>query len=300
MANVTRLKAALRAHRLDPGLGIEQIRGQMAADAAALSSLEGIDVEPVNIGGVPAESITPAVGEHGPVSRTVLYLHGGGYCAGSIGAVQALAGRIALGASARVVTLDYRLAPEHPFPAGRDDVLAAYRSLLGSGTDPAPLAIGGDSAGGGLTISALVALRDAGDPLPAAGFCLSPWVDLRLTSKSVLGNADADPIISPALLERFADWYLGAGANRDDADVSPVLAELRGLPRLLVQVGQDECVVDDATLLAERAKAAGVIVDLEVWPDVFHVWHLLAPRFDPANHAVSRLANWLVDVAGAQ
>lgn len=290
MADLTRLKAALRAHRPDPELSIEQIRALMAADADGLPGVEGVEVEQVDAGGVPAESITAAGGAH---DRTILYLHGGGYCAGSVGAVRALGGRLALASAARVLTLDYGLAPERPFPAGRDDAVRAYRWLRATGTDPARIVIGGDSAGGGLAIAVLVALRDAGDPLPSAAFALSPWSDLRLTVESVERNAEADPIVSPRLLRRFADWYTTGGAETGDAGVSPVLADLAGLPRLLVQVGEDECLVDDATRLAERVRASGGEVELETWPEVVHVWHLLAPRFEQANKAIDRVGDWL-------
>jgi acetyl esterase/lipase len=288
------LKAALRAHRPSADLPVTTLRSQMAEAAAALPAPEGIAVRAVEVGGVAAESIVPATGG---VRRTILYLHGGGYCTGSLAATRGLGGRLALAASARVVTLDYRLAPEHPFPAGRDDVLAAYRALLADGCADADLVVGGDSAGGGLTVSALVALREAGEPLPAAAFCLSPWADLRLSAPSIAANADADAIISVPLLHRFVDWYV-AGSSVADPGVSPVLADLGGLPRLLVQVGDDECVVDDATRLAGRATAAGVPVELELWPDVVHVWHLLAPRFDAANRAIERIAAWLDEPTG--
>jgi epsilon-lactone hydrolase len=303
VADIARLKAALRAHRPDPGLPIEGIREKMAADAAVAPLPEGIRVTPVRAGGVPAELVEP---EAGAGRRTVLYLHGGGYCAGSARAVRGLTGRLALRAGARVLALDYRLAPDHPYPAALQDALAAYRWLLsdgpggngggpGGGADPADVVIGGDSAGGGLTVSMLVALREAGDPLPSAAFAISPWADLRLASETIERNAADDPIISVPLLARFAAWYTGSGTDPADPAVSPALADLSGLPRLLVQVGDDECVLGDASLLAERARACGVDVSLEVWSGVVHVWHLLAPRFDPANQGIERIAAWLAE-----
>jgi acetyl esterase/lipase len=285
------LKAALLANRPDPELPIDELRATMRAAAEAFPVPAGVVVEPVDAGGVPAESVAPAEGQ---VRRTVLYLHGGGYCTGSASSVRGLAGHLALAGSARVVALDYRLAPEHPFPAGRDDALAAYRWLLDGGTDPARLAIGGDSAGGGLTVSTLVALRDAGTPLPAAGFGISPWLDLRLGNESLLSLAERDPIVTPRLLERFTDYYIH-GSSPNDPGVSPAVAELAGLPRLLIQVGEDECLLDDATAFGARATEAGVPTTLEVWPDMVHVWHLLAPRLEQANQAIARIGQWLAE-----
>jgi epsilon-lactone hydrolase len=292
LADLTRLKAALRAHRPADDLPVDAIRARMAADARALPVPDGVEVRPGEAGGVPVEVLTPTRADTG---STLVYLHGGGYCAGSARSVRGLCARLALAASARVVAVDYRLAPEHPFPAARDDALAVFDWLLDSGTDPATIAVGGDSAGGGLTVATMVSLRDRGGPLPSAGFCLSPWADLRLTSASIRGNAEDDPIVSPRLLERFADWYAGGDP---DAGASPVHAELAGLPRLLIQAGDQECLADDATALAQRARSHGVPVELELWPDVVHVWHLLAPRFAQANRAIERIAEWLREPGG--
>jgi acetyl esterase/lipase len=294
MADLSRLKAALRANRPDPDLPIDALRAKMRSDAEALPVPEGIRFDEVDAGGVPAELVVGA--DEGATSpdHTVLYLHGGGYCTGSASSVRGLAGRLALAGPARVLALDYRLAPEHPYPAGKDDAVAAYRWLLEQGTDPSRIVIAGDSAGGGLAVVAALAVRDAGMPTPAGVVSISPWADLRLASESVAARAETDPIIALKSLERFADYYTN-GSDRDDPGVSPALADLTGLPRLLIQVGEDECLVEDAERLAAQAKASGVDVTLEIWPEMVHVWHLLAPRLEPANQAIERIARWMAE-----
>ncbi|HZZ49269.1 MAG TPA: alpha/beta hydrolase [Pseudonocardia sp.] len=297
MADLSRLKAALRAHRPDPDLPIDALRAKMRTDAEALPVPDGISVEVLDAGGVPAELVQPADAGADGAGFTVLYLHGGGYCCGSASSVRGLAGRLALAGPARVLALDYRLAPEHPYPAGRDDAVTAYRWLLDGGTDPSRIVIAGDSAGGGLAVVTALALRDAGTPVPGAVVSISPWADVRLASGSVAAKAENDPIVTLKSLERFAEYYTGGG-DRSDPGVSPVLADLSGLPRLLIQVGEDECLVDDAEELAARAKACGVEVTLEVWPEMVHVWHLLAPRLEPANQAIERIARWVGEPSG--
>lgn len=294
MADLSRLKAALRAHRPDPDLPIDALRAKMRADAEALSVPEGISVEQVDAGGVPAELVAPADRGTDGSGFLVLYLHGGGYCCGSASSVRGIAGRLALAGPARVLALDYRLAPEHPYPAGRDDAVAAYRWLLEGGTDPSRIVIAGDSAGGGLAVVTALAVQAAGMPAPAGVVGISPWADLRLASESVAARAESDPIITLKSLQRFAEYYTN-GTDPGDPGVSPVLADLSGLPRLLIQVGEDECLVEDAEQLAARAKAGGVDVTLEIWPEMVHVWHLLAPRLEPANQAIERIAHWMAE-----
>jgi acetyl esterase/lipase len=222
----------------------------------------------------------------------VLYLHGGGYCMGSLLSVRSLGANIALVAKAQVLDLDYRLAPEHPCPAAIDDALAAYDALLADGVAPERLAIGGDSAGVGLTVATLVAIRDSGRPLPAAGFGISPWLDMELTGDSLKTNADLDPMVGRALLERMAGWYAG-DLPLDDPRLSPVRADLTGLPPLLLHAGDAEVLRDDVLRCAEVAKAAGVDVTCVTWPDMLHVWHMFAPRLPEANDALAEIGLWL-------
>lgn len=243
---------------------------------------DDVTTSAVHAGGVPAEWV---VAPGADPQRVVLYLHGGGYVIGSLATHRGLAGRLSRAAAARVLLLAYRLAPEHPFPAAVEDATAAYRWLLAAGINPARMAIAGDSAGGGLTVATLVALRDAGAPLPAAGVCLSPWTDLEGTGASVTTKAHVDPLVQQDRLLQLATWYLG-GANPRTPLAAPLYADLQGLPPLLVQVGTAEILLDDATRLADRAKAAGVKVTLEAWEDMIHVWQLFAPMLQEGQRAI--------------
>ncbi len=250
--------------------------------AAKLPVAPDIACEKVDAAGVPAEWV---VAPGAAANRVLLYLHGGGYVIGSVHTHRDLAGRLSRAAAARVLVIDYRLAPEHPYPAAVEDATAAYRWLLRNGATPARMVIAGDSAGGGLTVATLVALRDAGDPLPAAGVCLSPWVDLEGIGTSITTKAGVDPIVQKPGLLWFASLYLG-GADPRTPLAAPLYADLHDLPPLLIHVGTAETLLDDATRLAERAKAAGVNVTLEAWEDMIHVWHLFAAMLPEGQQAV--------------
>ena len=241
------------------------------------------------IGGVPAlHSLTPGA----DAGRTLLYLHGGAYVIGSPKAYRALASNLARAAGVSGLSLDYRLAPEHPFPAAVDDAVAAYRALLDEGKAPGSIAIAGDSAGGGLTMATLVAARRAGLPMPAAAFVISPWVDLACEGASITGKAEADPILTrDGLLAMAAHYLQGTGAR--DALASPLHADLSGLPPLLIQVGSDEILLDDATVLAARAGAAGVRVRLDVWPRMPHVWHAFSFMLSEGRDAIAEAGAFL-------
>lgn len=241
--------------------------------------------EPASAGGVPAEW-TAAAGARS--DRALVYLHGGGYCLGSIATHRALVARIARESGVRVLSVGYRLAPEHPHPAAVEDAVAAYRFVLGQGLAPAQVAFAGDSAGGGLVVAALVAARDAGLPLPAASACISPWLDLTLSGDSTTSKAPEDPMLTPEDLRLFAGAY--AGANLHAATASPLFADLAGLPPLLLQVGGAELLLDDSTRLAAAARAAGVEVSLRVWDDMIHVWHAFADLLPEGAQAVRQLA----------
>ncbi|MGH7932408.1 MAG: alpha/beta hydrolase, partial [Candidatus Binataceae bacterium] len=222
----------------------------------ALPAEKDIKSEAVNAGGVPAEWVSAP---NSAADRVILYVHGGGYVMGSVNTHRDLMGRLSRAAQARVLGLNYRLAPEHPFPAPVEDATAAYRWLLAQGIKPSRIAIGGDSAGGGLVVATLVALRDAGQPLPAVGVCLSPWTDMENTGASMTTKAKADPVVQREMVGVIAKLYLGGKDPRSPL-ASPLYAELRGLPPLLIQVGENETLLDDSNRLAEKAKAAGVQV----------------------------------------
>jgi acetyl esterase/lipase len=244
---------------------------------------------PVNAGGVPAEWIVaPGAAE----DRYVLYLHGGGYVMGSINTHREMVSRISRAAGVRALALDYRLAPESPFPAAVDDATGAYRWLLAQGAKPARTVIAGDSAGGGLTLATLVAIRDAKLPVPAAGVCLSPWADMEGVGASMTSKAKEDPIVQKEMLLGMAKLYLG-GADPKTPLAAPLHADLRGLPPLLIQVGSAETLLDDSTRVAERAKAAGVKVDLEVWSEMIHVWQLFAPILPEGQEAIAKIGKFI-------
>lgn len=236
------------------------------------------------------EWLEPIAGiEAGAPVRTLLYLHGGGYCFCSPKSHRTVVFGLATASGTRTFSLDYRLAPEHPFPAALDDALAAYRRLLADGVPPDSLVVAGDSAGGGLALALLVALRDAGDPLPAAGLLFSPWTDLAATGGTLTSNDGADPMFCGASIACVAQLYLG-GTNPTNPYVSPLYAEFAGLPPLLIQASSTEVLLDDARRVAHRASVAGVKVQLEVWPKVPHAWQIFWPFLPEARRALKHAA----------
>jgi len=248
-----------------------------------------VKVERVNAPAAPAEWLRPPSAMPG---RVVLYLHGGGYVIGSPRSHRHLAAAIAGAAEASALLLDYRLAPEHPFPAAVEDATAAYRWLLDQAIAPERIVIAGDSAGGGLTVATLLALREARVPLPAGGVCISPWVDLTCSGGSYGTKADADPIVRRSGVEEMARAYLGATPPRTPL-ASPLFADLRGLPPLLIHVGSDEVLLDDAVQLAARAKAGGVDATLEIYDRMIHVWHWFLPMLEEAETAVAAIGRFV-------
>ena len=245
--------------------------------------------EPVGAGGVPGEWIIPPLA---PTDRAILYLHGGGYVIGSLQTHREMVCRMALAAGSRALLIDYRLAPENPFPAAVEDAVAAYRWLLGQGIQHERIVIAGDSAGGGLTVATLVALRYFGLPLPAAGVCLSPWTDLAATGESLTTKAHVDPIVQKDLLLQMAAAYLG-GADAQTPLASPLYADLTGRPPLLVQVGTAETLLDDATRLAERARQAGVDVTLDISEEMPHVWLVFGSFLPEAQQAIETAGEFM-------
>jgi len=252
---------------------------------------DGVDVQVVDVAGVPAELLTvPGA----PEGRWVLYLHGGGYETGSPGTVRHLAGSLALATRTRCVTLDYRLAPEHPYPAAVEDAVTAYQWLLSRGAAPEAIIVAGDSAGGGLAVALMVALRDSGVALPGGAVLMAPWVDLALTGESFHAQRDADFILTPAAIERAAAAYAGDHPVTDPL-MSPLYAELEGLSPMMIQVGSADLVCDDSLRLAERARAAGVEVVCELWPDMPHVFVGFAGAglLPEADEAFAQIVAWM-------
>jgi epsilon-lactone hydrolase len=275
---------------------IPEQRATMAEMVSASPPPDGFIVESVSLGGRAAEWLIPGGVQ---TDAAVLYLHGGGYCIGSLDTHRALGGRIAIAAGCQVATLDYRLAPEHPFPAAVDDAAAAYLELLAQGRRPERLAIAGDSAGGGLTMAVLLALRKAGAPQPAAAVCLSPWVDLTQSSPAYAHLADLDPMVSKSGLDVMAHAYLGGTEPRTEL-ASPLFADhLGGLPPVRIEVGAHEVLLDDATQLAERLQADGVSVTLTVWPELIHVFQAFPGSLVPeADRSIAAVGSFLADHLG--
>ena len=245
---------------------------------------------PVDAGGVPGEWV---VAEGADPDLRMLYLHGGGYVSGSGAYYLAMAAHVSAAAACAVLLADYRLAPEYPFPAALEDSLGVHEWLLTSGPGGRSPArdtfIAGDSAGGGLTLATLLALRDRGQRLPAGGIAVSPFADLTLTGESLRSEAEFDPIMSPRCLPDFVGLYLG-DADTHDPLVSPVFGDYTGLPPLLIQVGEHEIIRSDSVAVAARARADGVDVTLEVWAGMFHVFQSHEPLLPEGKEAIEHIA----------
>ncbi len=259
---------------------------RQSIDARGLANAIAADVtvEAETAGGVKAEwTRTP----NAAPNRAILYVHGGGYVIGSLDSHRHAVSEIGRAAGARMLALDYRLAPEHPFPAPVEDSVAGYRHLLASGFKPGNIAIAGDSAGGGLVVAALVAIRDAGLPQPACGWAISPWVDMEAIGASMTEKAGEDPTVQKEGIAFMASSYLN-GADPRDPLAAPLYADLTGIAPLLIQVGAAETLLDDSIRLAGVAGAAHVPVTLEVWPEMIHVWHVYHPQLAAGRRAIDR------------
>ena len=251
-----------------------------------------VDMQPIDAGGVSAEWFSRPDSDP---DRVVLYFHGGGYSTGSINSHRDFLARLCIASGMRILAADYRLAPEHPFPAQLEDSHRVYRWLIeAQGIDPKHIVIGGESAGAGLTLSTLVSLRDDGLPLPAAGVLISGWFDLDPRSTSMQFNSHYDFVTKiglRAMAKRFAPIV-----DHDNPLVSPIHADMSGLPTLLIQVGAAETLLDDNLRVAETARSAGVDVKLEVWPDMIHAWHVFAPMLEEGRRAIDRIGGFVKDL----
>ena len=273
-----------------PPTDVHAMRAAMASLAGAFASTPApsdVEIEPVEASGVPAFWFLPPDARD---DRAMLYLHGGGYVMGSVSTHRSLIARLARATGWRCLALDYRLAPEHPFPAAIDDVVAAHRWLQRRGIPAARIVFAGDSAGGGLVLGSLVALRAAGEALPAAAIALSPLADLQLSGASVT-RVTNDPLVPVDGTRLMASAYL-AGADPRDPRASPIHADYRGLPPLLIEVGTREVLLDDARRVAERAREAGVPVELYVGEGLTHVWPL-HPQLPESAESIERIARFV-------
>ncbi len=272
------------------GLSMQERREGMEAMQAALPMPDDIETTAVDIGGIPGRWVVA------PGARDdafVIYYHGGGYVMGSLDTHQELMGRISRVCQAKVLGVDYRLAPEHVYPAAVEDGVSSYEWLLAQGADASRVMLAGDSAGGGLTMATLLSIRDKGGILPVGAMMFSPWTDLTASGESATSRADADPMVTlPALLEMAEIYY--ASADASDPLVSPVFADLRGLPPLLIQVGDAELLLDDASRLADNAKSAGVMALYQVWDEAFHVFQAI-PNLPEAADALQKVGKFYLD-----
>ena len=284
-----RLDASLRRSAFPVGSDVNEQRRLLRELTSAQPLPADVTVTSAALDGVPTAEIT--VDEIDP-RHVVLYFHGGVYVIGDAFLAADLASQIGRRTRAKVISVGYRLAPEHPYPAAVDDALAAYEALLRNGTDPSDIAFAGESAGGGLAIATLLNARDRGLPLPAAAFVMSPYVDLTLAGTTLETKRDVDPLLSRQLLEpRVADYTSGHDAAL--GFISPVFADLSGLPPLIIQAGSHEVLLDDAVRLAGRAATADVEVTLDITPRVPHVFQAYHPILDDATAALDRAGHFL-------
>jgi len=272
-----------------PAASIQEARALIEFGASRAVLPAGTNVEPVVAGSVPAEWVRAA---NVATDKVIMHLHGGGYTKCSCNTSRSTAAQISAASACSVLVVEYRLAPEHPFPAALEDAIAAYRWLLDQGFKPENIVLLGDSAGGGLGVSTLVSLVADGDRLPCAAVLLSPWADLTGSGESMVACADADPWMTERECRTSAEMY-AAGADLKTPLISPLFADLSGLPRLLIQVGTDEILRDDSLRLAEKAKAAGVDVTLDVWEGMWHVWHYFAPQLPEGVQAIAKVGEFV-------
>lgn len=276
-------------------LGEGDVNWQGARDAyadgleALLPAPDGVRFETVDMDGVPALLVTPDIVED---QRVLFYLHGGGYVHGAAKAYRSLAGHYAKSLQARVYVPDYRQAPEHLFPVPIDDAFRAYRALLDGGHDPARVAISGDSAGGAMVVTIMRRARDAGVPMPVAGVAFSPWADLAHAGPSARNRDGLDPLCSVRFLDRLARTFLGDEPT-SHPDASPVHADVSGLPPILIQMGENEVMLSGGIALAERLAEQRVRTTLEVWPGMFHVWHMFSGHMAEADEALGNAVHFL-------
>lgn len=282
------LIADMRAQGLDLTRAPAELRDDFEAMFAAMPQPTGVTFRDLTLGGVPALECRS---EEAVEDDVLLYFHGGGYVIGSANAYRLLSAMLGSSAKMLIYAFDYRLAPEAPFPAAIEDAVSAYRALLDGGRDPQRIVFAGDSAGGGLVMATLLSLRDQGIALPAAALLFSPWVDLACEGESFGSKADEDPVLAPTGVRVLAGHYLGSADARNPL-ASPLYASLSGLPPLLIQVGSAEILLDDAVRLARQAGAAGTAVELQIWPEMIHVWHNFAFMLREGREAIAAAASF--------
>ena len=285
-----KLVSMLRTAKISSDTPIEEVRAGWEKFAASFVPAADLSFKPDVAGGVAAEWVTAPDSDP---SRVVLYLHGGGYTIGSIASYRSYTGRLARATQSRLLSVGYRLAPEHPFPAALDDAVSSYHWLLDQGISPSRIAIVGDSAGGGLALSMVIAIRDAGAPTPAAIVAIGPSTDLAKEGASMKERAHLDPIVTYESSMAHALRYVGPKGNLKHPLASPLYADLGGLPPLLIMVGTHEALFDDSTRFAAKARAAGVEVQLDIWEEMIHVWPFFADILPEGRQAIDKIGDYI-------
>ncbi len=291
---LTEIKNYLRQTSNYDGKAVEQIRQDMAEAATTLPQLADVMVEKVAVGHLKGEWISTEDNNLETAKQVILYFHGGGFIAGTCETYRDLAARISKSSGMKVLTLEYRLAPEYPYPAANEDCLSSYHWLLESGYASHNIILSGDSVGGSLALMTLLSLRDANEVLPAGAFLISPHTDLvHLDGQSYQSRAELDPTGSMQSNQRILSAYLGDVSTEVPLILSPLRMDLRGLPPLLIQVGDHEVLLSDATRFADLARDAGVEVTLEVWDNMWSVFHFLAYMLPEAQHAITNIGQFV-------
>src|ERR1700722_10474484 len=265
-------------------VGWEERRRRIEEVGAVWPVASDVKLEPVDLDGVPGEwSIVPGA----DASRVLIYFHGGGYCSGSIVSHRRLVTEAGRAGGLRTLAVDYSLAPEHPFPAARADALTVWRRLRSEGCPAKQIVVGGDSAGANLTLALVGELKRLGEDLPGCLWLLSPWIDLTMSGATLTSKSAVDPLIQKGYLEDLAKAYAPAGMDRKDPRLSPLYADLKGLPPTLIQIGSAETLLDDAVRFAAAAGAADVPATLEIWPHMIHAWPLWNTQLEPGRRALA-------------
>ena len=298
--SLDKLRAAFAQSAPSAAVPLDEIRADFVRQSAAMPVGEGIEHETVPVGPMSGEWTRTAESRpsFGPDGAAILYFHGGGYILGSPQTTRTVTAGVARHSKLAVLAIDYGLAPENPFPGGIEDCVTAYRWLLHQEIPPDRIVFGGDSAGGGLVAATLISLRDRGIVLPAGGVLISPLLDFTMSSPSIDANSKTDPMVTRDFLDMAFGCYAPDGVDRKDPLVSPVFADLTGLPPMLLQAGGAEGLRDDSVRFGEAAAAAGVDVTVEVWDEMMHVWHMLAPRFPEAEAAHAAIGAWINQLPG--
>ena len=294
MVNITILYIIKKITRLvRPSNGIDYLATRKMLDVfgkvLSFFSLRSYNLSEVSANKVPAEWNIP---KNVVDKRVMMYLHGGAYVAGSLKSHREIVFRLARAVRARALAIDYRLAPEHPYPAALEDAVAAYTYLLDIGTDSADITIMGDSAGGGLALALLQELRAKKIPLPSCAICLSPWTDLTGSGETMQSNREIDPMLTSQLLDDDAQYYAN-GMDLKIPAISPLFGTFIGLPPILIQVGTDEILLDDSRRLVELVKNAGSEIELEIWPKMFHAWHMHFILLSDARKAINKVGQFV-------